>query len=139
MISPKIILVANTDWYLYNFRLALARFLRSQGFEIVLISPPGRYAPLLTQAGFRWIEWNVGRQTLAPWTELAALLRLRRLYRQEKPALVHQHTIKPVLYGSLAARLARVPVIVTIFSLNLSDHRLYRECVTSEIVQCSWA
>ena len=112
MITPKIILVANTDWYLYNFRLALARFLRSQGFEVVLISPSGRYAPLLQQAGFRWIEWKVGRQTLAPWVELFALLQLARLYRKERPALVHQHTIKPVLYGSLAARLTHVPAVV---------------------------
>ena len=112
MIPQKVILVANTDWYLYNFRLALARFLRDQGFEVVLISPSGRYASLLQQAGFRWIEWRVGRQTLTPWAEFTALLQLARLYRQEKPALVHQHTIKPVLYGSLAARLARVPAVV---------------------------
>lgn len=112
MISKKVILVANTDWYLYNFRLGLARFLRSQGDEVVLISPPGQYAARLQQAGFRWIEWRVGRQTLAPWSESGALLQLARLYRQEKPTLVHQHTIKPVLYGSLAARLARIPAVV---------------------------
>jgi glycosyltransferase involved in cell wall biosynthesis len=112
MITQKIILVANTDWYLYNFRLALAHFLRSQEFEVVLVSPPGRYALALQQAGFRWIEWKVGRQSLAPWAEAAALLQLARLYRQEKPALVHHHTIKPVLYGSLAARLAHIPAVV---------------------------
>jgi len=112
MITKKIILVANTDWYLYNFRLALARFLRSQGYEVLLISPSGRYAARLQQAGFRWIEWRVGRQTLAPWAEFSALLQLARLYRQEKPALVHQHTIKPVLYGSLVARLAHIPAVV---------------------------
>jgi glycosyltransferase involved in cell wall biosynthesis len=112
MIMQKIILVANTDWYLYNFRLALARFLRNKGFDVVLISPAGRYAPLLQQAGFCWIEWKVGRQTLAPWAECASLLKLARLYQQEKPVLVHQHTIKPVLYGSLAARLAHVQVVI---------------------------
>jgi len=112
MIPLKVILVANTDWYLYNFRLALARFLRGQGFEVLLLSPSGRYTSLLQQAGFRWIEWRVGRQTLAPWAEFSALLQLARLYRQEKPTLVHQHTIKPVLYGSLAARLAHVPAVV---------------------------
>ncbi len=112
MSPPKILLVANTDWYLYNFRLSLARFLRSQEFDIVLISPPGPYVVSLQQAGFRWIEWKVGRQTLAPWAEAAALLQLARLYRREAPVLVHHHTIKPVLYGSLAARLAHVPAVV---------------------------
>jgi len=108
----KIILVANTEWYLYNFRLSLARFLRQQGFEILLVSPPGKYASLLEADGFRWIEWQVGRQTLAPWKELDAVARLARLYRQEHPDLVQHFTIKPVLYGSLAARLTGVRAIV---------------------------
>ncbi len=108
----KLILVSNTEWYLYNFRLSLARHLREQGYEVVLVSPPGRFAPLLEQAGFRWVEWRVGRQTLAPWQELAAAFRLARIYREERPALVHHHTIKPVLYGTLAARWAGVSAIV---------------------------
>lgn len=112
MTSQKIILVANTDWYLYNFRLALARLLRGQGYEVVLVSPSGRYALLLQQAGFRWIEWKVGRKSLAPWSELRSIYQLARLYRREKPALVHHHTIKPVLYGSLASRLVGIPAAV---------------------------
>lgn len=108
----KVILSANTEWYLYNFRLSLARRLRSLGCEVVLVSPPGRFAEKLQQAGFRWIEWNLGRKTVAPWRELGSLIQAWKVYRREKPDLVHHHTIKPVLYGSLAARLAGVPVRV---------------------------
>lgn len=108
----KLLLVANTDWYLYRFRLALARFLRGQGLEVVLVSPRGSFAPLIQAAGFRWVEWEVGRQSVNPFGELRALLSLMRIFRREKPALVHLHTIKPVLYGSLAARLTRVPAVV---------------------------
>jgi glycosyltransferase involved in cell wall biosynthesis len=108
----KIILSANTDWYLYNFRLSLARYLRDQGFEILLVSPPGKYTQVLRENGFRWIEWNLGRQTMSPWRETGAVLRLYRIYRRERPELVHHHTIKPVLYGSLAARLAGVPGVI---------------------------
>ncbi len=106
----KILLVANTDWYLYNFRRSLARFLTSEGFEVGLVSPPGNYAKLLQEAGFRWMGWEVGRQTLSPAGEISSLLRLARIYRQELPDLVHHHTIKCVLYGSLAARLTKIPV-----------------------------
>jgi glycosyltransferase involved in cell wall biosynthesis len=108
----KIALVSNTDWYLYNFRLSLANFLREAGQEVSLISPPGEYAERLQQAGFAWHAWQVGRQTLAPWLELSSLRQLKRLYRQLKPDLVHHHTIKPVLYGGLAARSAGIPVVV---------------------------
>lgn len=109
---PKIALVANTDWYLYNFRLSLARFLAEQGFDLVLISPPGEFAAKITEAGFRWIAWPVGRKSTAPWSELHAVQRLETIYRQEKPDLLHHHTIKPVLYGSLGARRLHIPCLV---------------------------
>ncbi|MDD5368010.1 MAG: glycosyltransferase family 4 protein [Anaerolineaceae bacterium] len=104
----KVILVANTDWYLYNFRLALARALQDAGYDVVLVSPPGAYADGLREAGFRWIPWNVGRRGAMPWDEIAAFCRLWGIYRAEHPTIVHHFTIKPVLYGSLAARLAGV-------------------------------
>ncbi len=109
---PDILLVANTDWYLFNFRLSLARELRRRGYTVVLASPAGEYCRGIQEAGFRWLEWPVGRQSMNPVGELGALLRLRSLYRQEKPRLVHHFTVKPVLYGSLAAKLAGVPAVV---------------------------
>ena len=108
----KVLFVANTDWYLYNFRRSLAQFLFKQGWEIVMVSPFGPYVASLEKLGYRWVSWEVGRQTLAPFQELAALNRLKNIYIQEKPDLVHHFTIKPVLYGSISARLSGVPGIV---------------------------
>jgi glycosyltransferase involved in cell wall biosynthesis len=105
----RILLVANTDWYLYNFRLSLALYLARQGLEVVLVSPAGEYTRTLQEKGLRWVEWRVGRQTLAPWKELRSALQLIQIYRQEKPALVHHCTAKAVTYGSLAAILSRIP------------------------------
>ena len=59
-----------------------------------------------------WLPWQLGRQTLAPWTEAKAFLALQRIYRQEKPQLVHHFTVKPVLYGTLAARRLHIPAVV---------------------------
>lgn len=101
----KILLFANTDWYLYNFRLALAQALRERGDDVVLVSPDGDYAIRLQAAGFRWVCFPLARRSLNPFTEVLAILRLVHLYRQEKPDIVHQFTVKCVLYGSLACRL----------------------------------
>jgi glycosyltransferase involved in cell wall biosynthesis len=106
----KIILFANTEWYLYNFRLALAQALRSEGHEVVLVSPPGKYSQRLEEAGFRWLSFPLSRRGTNPLAELATIWRLRNLYRLEKPDIVHHFTIKCVLYGSLAARLAGVRI-----------------------------
>lgn len=108
----KLLISANTDWYLYNFRRDLAAYLRDKGLEVVMVSPPGPFVEKIQAHGFRWLAWDLGRQTLTPWTEWASFVRLLRLYRAERPHFVHHLTIKPVLYGTLAARLAGVPAII---------------------------
>lgn len=108
----KILLVANTDWYLYRFRISLAKALRETGHEVLLVSPPGPYLPAIEAEGFRHLSWKVRRQTINPFGEIYAALQLLHIYHKQKPDLVHLHTIKPVLYGSLAARLAKVPFTV---------------------------
>ncbi len=105
----KIILFANTDWYLYNFRLSLSKALRSKGHEVILVSPPGRYGKLLEREGFTWIAIKMNRRSLNPWGEIQTILRLVSLYKRQAPDIVHHFTIKCVIYGSIAATFARVP------------------------------
>ncbi|MEW5940336.1 MAG: glycosyltransferase family 4 protein [Chloroflexota bacterium] len=107
----KIILFSNTSWSLYNFRLALAKDLQSRA-EVILLSPPDEYNPRLEAAGFRWIPFPMSRQGMNPFSELATVWRLVALYRRERPDLVHHFTIKCMIYGSLAARLAGVRGVV---------------------------
>lgn len=104
----KVLLFANTDWYLFNFRRSLADALRDAGHEVVLTSPPGDYGDKLRTLGFRWIPTPMQRRSLNPLRELGLVLWLRRLIRRERPDLVHGFTIKCAVYGSLAARWAGV-------------------------------
>lgn len=108
----KVILVANTDWFLYNFRLALARQLREQGFDVVLVSPSGSFLSNFQVEEFRWIPWQLGRKSTSLFSEIRSFIQLVKIYRHEKPDLVHHHTIKPVLYGSLAARILGISGVV---------------------------
>ncbi|HSJ88505.1 MAG TPA: glycosyltransferase family 4 protein [Anaerolineales bacterium] len=108
----KILLFANTDWYLYNFRLSLAKNLRDQGHEVILVSPPGDFQELLQQDGFSWIPFELSRQSINPFGELVAIWRLILLYRKIRPDIVHHFTIKPVIYGSMAAHLTGIAGII---------------------------
>ncbi len=105
-------LFANTDWYLYNYRLCLAYALREQGDEVVLISPGGRYAPHFQAQGFHWIDISLKRRNLNPFNEASTLIQLGKIYAREQPDIVHHFTAKCVLYGSLVARCLRVPCVI---------------------------
>lgn len=108
----KVVLFANTDWYLYNFRRSLALALRDGGYDVLLISPPGPYGEKLRVLGLRWQPVPMDRRSLNPLRETALLWLLVRWLRRERPDVVHAFTIKCAIYGSLAARFAGVPARV---------------------------
>jgi glycosyltransferase involved in cell wall biosynthesis len=134
--GKKVALFANTDWYLYNFRLSLARRLRDVGYDVVLISPPGDYCQRLVVEGFRWLPVAMDRRSLNPLAEIGVVARLIDILQRERPDLLHSFTIKSVVYGSLAARavgkIARVNAVAGLGHVFTSDNvrnRLLRPIV----------
>lgn len=105
----KLILFANTEWYLYNFRRSLALALRDAGHDVLLVSPDGPYGEKLRALGLRWEPVPMDRRSLNPLREALLLSHLASLLRREQPDIVHGFTIKCAVYGSLAARMAGVP------------------------------
>ena len=110
--SALVLLVANTSWYLYNFRLPLLRDLRASGYAVEVVAPHDSYTLLLEQEGFKVHPWLLARRSINPLLELRAIVDLLRVYRRERPALVHHFTIKACLYGTLAAKGAHVYRVV---------------------------
>jgi glycosyltransferase involved in cell wall biosynthesis len=107
-VPTTVVLFANTDWYLYNFRRSLAQALQRKGYEVLLLSPPGPYGDKLRALGLRWEPLPMDRRSLNPLREMRLLWHLVRLFSRERPLLVHSFTIKCAVYGSIAARLAGV-------------------------------
>lgn len=137
----KILFFANTEWYLYNFRLALARYLRDQGHEVVMLSPPGPYVARLQAAGFRVLTIPMQRRSLNLLRELALFHPIRQIYAQEHPDLAHHFTLKCVVYGGLAARLtggiARIHAVTGLGHVFTSDSvtaRLLRSLVRAGLL-----
>lgn len=108
----KLLLAANTTWYIYNYRLSLAQAAREAGYQVVVVSPPDEYSASITQAGFEYVPWRVDRQSLNPLGEWTAYRNLRRILQAQKPDLLHLFTIKPVLYGTQAAKALGLPAVV---------------------------
>ncbi|MEY3787270.1 MAG: hypothetical protein RIQ94_224 [Pseudomonadota bacterium] len=112
-LPKKILFFANTDWYLFNFRLALAKHLREQQVEVVMVSPFGPYGKKLEEEGFRWIAVQMDRRSLNPLTETKLIWRLICIYNVEKPDIAHHFTIKCVVYGGLAASYVGIRGVVS--------------------------
>lgn len=109
ILPAKVVLFANTDWYLFNFRSSLALALQHRGYEVLLLSPTGPYGEKLRALGLRWEPLPMLRRSLNPFREVRLLQHLVRLLARERPSLLHSFTIKCAVYGSLAARFASVP------------------------------
>ena len=133
----KVILFANVDWYLYNFRLGLAKELRDRGTDVVLVSPKGEYAASLQAEGFRFIELPFESGSKNPLKNWRLKKRIHSLYHSENPDLVHHFTIKCVLFGGLAARRSKIPMVNAVtglghlFTHNSMVNRLLRPLVCS--------
>jgi glycosyltransferase involved in cell wall biosynthesis len=109
----KVILVSRCAWTLFNFRAGLITSLQKRG-DVVLGGGAGGdgFEEQLKNLGIVFVPLPVSRRPINPWSDWLLLWTLFRWYRRERPDVVHHFTIRPVIYGSLAAWLAGVPKIV---------------------------
>lgn len=109
----KVLVLAGLDYSLVNFRLSLLRDLVAAGCEVVAAAPAETtgLSERLRAEGVRFRAVALARAGLNPWADFQTYRALRALCVDERPDLVLSYTIKPVIYGSLAARDAGVPRI----------------------------
>jgi glycosyltransferase involved in cell wall biosynthesis len=117
--SPlQIALVCNTAWAIYTYRQGFLRALTQSGASVTIIAPRDRTFEPLEQMGCRCIDLPVASKGTNPLDDLRTLLALYRHYRALKPDVVFHYTIKPNIYGSVAAWLARVPSVAVTTGLG---------------------
>jgi len=112
MPPPSILFLVASDWYFYCHRLALARRVAAAGYDVHVATPAGRYCGAIEAAGLRHHPIQMVRQGRNPFQDMVTVKRLVDLYRQLEPTLVHHVALKPIVYGSIAAKITKVPAIV---------------------------
>jgi len=117
--GSKLLIAVNTAWNLYNFRSGLIRALVDAGYEVVAVAPYDDYAPRLEALGCRYVQLPMDNQGTSPLRDLLLLWRFWCLLRREKPDVYLGYTVKPNVYGSLAAHALNIPVINNIAGLGL--------------------
>lgn len=110
--TPHLVLVITEDWYFWSHRRALARGALEDGFQVTLVSRFAALRERIEAESIRTVDLPFGRLGRNPFAEGVAVGRMVALYRRLRPSVVHHVAIKPVLYGSLAARIVGVPGVV---------------------------
>ena len=118
MSRAKVIIALNTAWNLVNFRAGLIRALIAHGYEVVAVAPPDNYVDRLVLLGCRFLPLPMDNKGTHPGRDLLLLWRFFRLLRRERPAVFLGYTVKPNVYGSLAAHILGIPVVNNIAGLG---------------------
>jgi glycosyltransferase involved in cell wall biosynthesis len=113
---PRILFVVNVDWFFLSHRLPIARAARNRGAEVWVAGSPTGQEDLIAQEGFHFVPIPFRRSSKDIFGEIRTLRAISRILADVKPDLVHNITIKPVLYTSLVARYFGKPAIVNTIS-----------------------
>jgi len=103
--QTHIALVSNTSWSIFNFRIELIRSLIQRGFKVSTIAPRDEYSDKLTAAGASFIPLEISNYSTHPFYDLRTFYQLFRIYKSGKFDTIIHYTIKPNIYGGIAARL----------------------------------
>jgi len=110
--ARTLLFVVNHAGFFLSHRLPLARAAAEKGWSVHVSTPSSKHVQAIRDEGFPWHEVRLTRSGTSPIGEIRALLALRRLYGELAPDLVHHVTMKPVLWGTIAARARKVPAVV---------------------------
>lgn len=119
-LPKKIAIVDNSTWNIFNFRLSLIKRLKSEGYRVIVIAPVDEYISYLNESYFtKHISLNrLNAQAKSPFRDLLLIWELYRVYKKEKPDVIFHYTIKPNIYGNIAARLAKIPSLSIVTGLG---------------------
>ena len=114
----KILLSANNCFVLYNFRFGLMKELEKHNYKIVCLAGKDGSSEEIKKNNWRFINIDIDRRGKNLFNDLKLFFSYLKIYRQEKPMCILQYTIKPNIYGTIAARMLRIPVINNVTGLG---------------------
>jgi len=116
--GKTIAIVINTSWNIYNFRVGLLKALQEEGWRIVAIAPKDTFSHKLEELGFEYYDIAMNNKGTNPFEDMKLLYDYYRLFAKIRPDVSLHYTIKPNIYGTIAAKMAGVPVVNNISGLG---------------------
>jgi len=114
----KVVLISNTAWSIVNFRGSLIGAMRNKGYDVIAVSPNDEYSSKIVDSGACFISIPMDNKGLNPFKDFLLFLRYFSIFVQEKPMAFLGFTVKPNVYGGLAARILSIPSINNVAGLG---------------------
>lgn len=134
MINRKIIFCINTDWFFLLHRVSIAKSIELQGFKIIVATKDTGKRKEIENLGFDFVNIDFVRKGLNPFQDLKTIIQLYKSFKKEKPHIVYQVTIKPIIYGSIISIFLKINTVNTICGLGYvfskSRNNLLRKLVS---------
>ncbi len=121
--KKKILFIGNQAMALYKFRLGIMLALQNFGFEIYAIAPPDQYSQKLRDKGVHFRSMKMAPHKKNPIADLLFFIKLFFLYKSIKPDLIFHYTIKPNIYGTIAAKILGIPSFSIVPGRGHSFHK----------------
>lgn len=116
--TATVVISANTCWYLTNFRTPLMRRLRAEGYRVIAIAPPDDHVAKLAGIGVEYVPITIDRKGMSPRRDWQTFRDYRRILARTPGAVYLGFTIKPNIWGALAAHRLRIPVVAAVSGLG---------------------
>jgi len=110
--KPIIIFVVTEDWYFWSHRLPIARAARDSGYAVWVATREQVHGERIRKESFHVWPVDFHRTKMNPLRDLLLIWKLADIYETLRPQIVHHVAIKPVVYGSIAARWRGVPAAI---------------------------
>jgi glycosyltransferase involved in cell wall biosynthesis len=107
----RLAFVGNTAWTMLRFRKHILQHFFSEGWQVLVYAPHDSSSKSLEALGFKIRDFYLDRKGLNPLADLVTLFSLIRLYLKDRPDFIFHYTIKPNIWGTIAARIAGIPSI----------------------------
>lgn len=122
--NRKILFIVNHDLVIYNFRKELVQKLIEEDYQVYISSPNGKRIPELIDMGCKFVETSVKRHGKNPINDMKLLSDYKKIISEIKPLCILTYTIKPNIFGAIAARSYGIPCFSNITGLGMAVEKV---------------
>jgi len=116
-IKPKkLLFIISEDWYFISHRFYLAKYAKSQGYEVHLLTKVTKHEEIIKKSGINLMHWPIKRRSANLLSELSSIKMVLKAIRIVKPDIIHAVALKPILYGAIGAKIFNIKSRVFAFA-----------------------